>query len=130
MSEYSDLFGERYSTSLLADAAFRAGIEVGLPEPGLRPLDMHTKMAGPAITVEANNDLASILESVDRAESDDVVVISSRRMDAGLMGGLIGTEAVRRGLAGFVVDGLVRGTVELVDMRVPVLCRGPTRSVR
>ncbi len=34
MNDYSDLSEERYSTSLLADAAFRAGIDAGLPAPG------------------------------------------------------------------------------------------------
>ena len=124
MRGYSDLFEARYSTSLLADAAFRAGVEVGLPASGLRPLDMRSKLAGPAITVEANNDLVSVLEAVHRAEPNDVVVISNRTLDVGLMGDLLGTEAVRKELAAFVVDGLVRDTVELVDLGIPVLCRG------
>ncbi|NIA24780.1 MAG: hypothetical protein GWP04_04360 [Gammaproteobacteria bacterium] len=124
MSDYSHLFREQYSTSLLADAAFRAGIEVGLPESGLRPLDMHSRLAGPAVTVEADNDLVSILEAVHRAALNDVVVIANRTADVALIGDLIGTEAVRKGLAGFVVDGLVRDIVDLVDLRVPVHCRG------
>lgn len=124
MSVYVDLFQESFGTSLLADAAFRAGIKVGLPSSGLRPLDIRTKLAGPVITVEANNDLVSILEGVHLSEPNDVVVIANRTPDVGLMGDLIGTEAVRRGLAGFVVDGLVRDTIELVDLGVVVLCRG------
>lgn len=125
MSVYSDLFLERYSTSLLADSAFRAGVEVGLPASGLSPLEVRSKLAGPAVTVEANNDLVSILEAVHRAEPNDVVVIANRTMDVGLLGDLIGAEAVRKGLAGFVVDGFVRDTVELVDLGVPVFYRGP-----
>jgi len=124
MTDYSYLFREHYSTSLLADAAFRGGIEVGLPSSGLRPLDLHGRLAGPAITVEANNDLVSILEAVHRAAPNDVVVIANRMADVALIGDLIGTEAVRKGLAGFVVDGLVRDIVDLVDLRVPVHCRG------
>ncbi|GBD85766.1 putative regulator of ribonuclease activity [bacterium BMS3Abin02] len=124
MSDYSYLFREQYGTSLLADAAFRAGIEVGLPSSGLRPLDVHGRLAGPAITVEANNDLVSILEAVHRAAPNDVVVIANHTADVALIGDLIGTEAVRKGLAGFVVDGLVRDIVELVDLRISVHCRG------
>ncbi|MCH8983142.1 MAG: hypothetical protein IH943_03440 [Acidobacteria bacterium] len=32
-----------------------------------------------------------------------------------MIGGLIGTEAVRKHLAGFVIDGMVRDTVELAE---------------
>lgn len=124
MKDYSDLFEERYSTSLMADAAFRTGTAVELPASGLRPLDIRSKLAGPAVTVEANNDLVSILEAVHRAEPYDVVVISNQTPDVAVMGDLIGTEAVRKGLSGFVVDGMVRDAVELVDLELPVLCRG------
>lgn len=124
MSEYASLFRERYGTALIADAAFRAGVDVALPSPGLRPLDLRSKLAGPAVTVEANNDLVSILKAVHRAEPGDVVVIGNRPTNAGLMGDLIGTDAVRKGLAGFVVDGMVRDAIELIDMGLPVLCRG------
>lgn len=124
MSDFADLFGERYTTSLLADVAFRTGVEVGLIAPGLHPLDVRSKLAGPAVTVEANNDLVSILEAVHFAGPGDVVVISNRTPDVGLMGDLIGTEAIRKGLAGFVVDGLVRDSLELIDLRLAVFCRG------
>ena len=124
MSDYAELFVERYGTALVADSAYRAGIDVGLPASGMRPLDIRAKLAGPATTVEANNDLVSILEAVHRAGSGNVVVIANRTSDVGLMGDLIGTEAVRKGLAGFVVDGSVRDTTELIDMEISVFCRG------
>ena len=124
MSEYAERFSEAFGTSLLADAAFRADVGVGLPDAGLQPLDRKTKLAGPAITVEANNDLVSILEAVHVSQPNEVVVISNRTPDVGLMGDLIGAEAVRKGLAGFIVDGLVRDTVELMELGVVVLCRG------
>ena len=124
MKDYSGLFQEWYSTSLIADAAFRTGTAAKLPASGLRPLDVHGKLAGPAVTVEANNDLVSVLEAVHRAEPYDVVVISNQTPDVAVMGDLIGTEAVRKELSGFVVDGMVRDAVELVDLELPVFCRG------
>lgn len=124
MTDYADLFNDRYGTALLADAAYRAGIQPGLPTPGLQPLDRRSKLAGPAITVVANNDLVSILEAVHRAGSGDVVVIANETPAVGLMGDLIGAEAVRKRLAGFVVDGMVRDTVELIELGVAVMCRG------
>ncbi len=124
MTDYADLFRQSYSTSLLADSAFRTGIALGLPAPGLHPLDRASKLAGPAVTVNAQTDLVSILDAVHQAEPGDVVVISNQSVPAALMGDLIGTEAVRKGLAGFVVDGLVRDTVALTAMGLPVFCRG------
>ncbi len=86
MTAYAQLFGDRYGTPLLADAAYRAGVDPGLPAPGLLPLDLRSKLAGPAVTVEANNDLVAILEAVDHAEPSDVVVITNRTPTVGLMG--------------------------------------------
>ena len=124
MTDYTQLFKQGYSTSLLADSAYRTGAELGLPTPGLNPLDRASKMAGPAVTVDAKSDLVSILEAVHRAQPGDVIVISNPPVAAGLMGDLIGTEAVRKGLSGFVVDGLVRDSVELIALELDVFCRG------
>ncbi len=124
MVDYADLFGGRFSTTLLADAAYRRGIDLGLPLPGLAPLDVKSKLAGPAVTVTANSDLVSVLEALHRAGAGEVVVIANQVVPASLMGDLIGAEAVRKGLAGFVVDGLVRDTLELVALGLPVFCRG------
>ena len=124
MTDYRQLFEERFSTSLLADAAFRAGVAIGLPSAGLSPIDARRKLAGPAVTVEANNDLVSILEAVDLAEPGRVVVIANQTPDVGLMGDLLGTEAARKGLGGFVVDGSVRDVHELRALGIAVMCRG------
>jgi regulator of RNase E activity RraA len=124
VTAFSALFEERYGTALLADAAFRAGVAVGLPD-GLYPLDRQSKLAGPVVTVEANNDLVSIMDAVDKASPGEVVVIANRTKEVALIGDLIASEAARKGLAGFVVDGRVRDTVELEDIGVPVFCRGP-----
>ena len=124
MNDYADLFRARYNTPLIADAAFRAGVEVGLPSPGLGPIDPASKLAGPAVTVEADGDLVAILEAVHIGRAGDVILISNRGPDAAVIGDLIGTEAIRKGLAGFVVDGLVRDSTELIAMGLPVVCRG------
>ena len=115
---------ERLATPLVADAAHRIGSSLGAIGSGIRPLDPGSKIAGPAATVEANNDLVSILAAVHRAESGDVVVVANHTLQVGLMGDLIGTEAVRKGLAGFIVGGHVRDARELVGMGLPVFSLG------
>ena len=124
MADYAHLFREQYSTALLADSAFRVGARLEVPSSGLRTLDAAAQPAGPVVTVQANNDLVSILEAVHRARSGDVIAISNSTRDAGLIGDLVGAEAVRKGLGGFVVDGLVRDGSELIALGGAVACRG------
>jgi regulator of RNase E activity RraA len=124
VADYAHLFGDLYPTALLADSAFRTGARLEVPSSGLRALDPGAKPAGPAVTVRANNDLVSILEAVHRAAPGDVVVIANSTRDVGLIGDLIGAEAMRKELGGFVVDGLVRDRAELIELGVPVACRG------
>lgn len=90
--------------------------------PGLR-------LAGPACTVKVfPGDNLMVHKSLDVARPGDVIVVdaSSSHMTA-VLGDLIATKARHRGLAGFVVDGLIRdlpGILDLGDM--PVFARGIT----
>lgn len=122
--DYAKLFQEAYSTAMLADAAYRAKVPVRIPPSGLVPLDRRQKLAGVAFTVEANNDLVSILTAVHRAEAGQVAVISNKTFEVAVFGDLIATESHRKGLAGFVVDGLVRDTIAVLDIGMPVMSRG------
>ena len=124
MNNFQPIFRKKYSCALLADAAFRAGVPVGVAPPGLTPVDRLMKMAGPIVTVQANNDLVSILAGIHRARPGEVVVITNRTFEVALIGDLIDAEARRHGLAGIVVDGLVRDHTELVEIGLPVFCRG------
>ena len=124
MSDYAQRYLDRFSTALIADSAFRTGAALEVASPGLTVIDPAVMVAGPVVTVEANNDLVSILEAVHGASRGEVIVISSSGSPAGLMGDLIGTEAIRKSLGGFVVDGLVRDRAELIRLGVPVACRG------
>jgi 4-hydroxy-4-methyl-2-oxoglutarate aldolase len=124
VSDYVDLFHQRYSTALLADAAYRAGVPVGVPPSGLAPLERRDRLAGPVVTVEVNNDLVTILGAVHRARPGDVIVLTNRTAEVALLGDLLATEAQRKGLAGFIADGLVRDVGTLLDIGLPVICRG------
>lgn len=124
MTNYRALFAERYGTAALSDAAFRAGAPLGVAPAGLVPLEPQDKLAGPAVAVEANNDLVSILGAVHEAREGNVVVIANRTREVALIGDLIAAEAARKGLGGFVIDALVRDRLELQRLGVPVCCRG------
>jgi len=96
--------------------------------PGIRNLtDDRLRILGPACTVKVYpGDNLMVHKALDIAQPGDVVVIdtSTSAMTA-VLGDLVSTKARHRGLAGFVVDGLVR---DLPDIRAlgdfPVYARG------
>jgi regulator of RNase E activity RraA len=79
--------------------------------PEIHPLtDPELKLVGPACTVKVYpGDNLMVHKSLDIAEPGDVVVVdtSSSALTA-VLGDLISTKARHRGIAGFVVDGLIR----------------------
>ena len=124
MTDFPSIFQNKYSCALLADAAFRAGVPFGAAPQGLTPIERTMKLAGPIITVQANNDLVTILAGIHQAKAGDVVVITNHVNEVALIGDLIATEANRKDLAGLIVDGFVRDTTELIEIGVPIFCKG------
>jgi RraA family protein len=98
--------------------------------PGIRNLTAdRLRLLGPACTVKLYpGDNLMVHKVLDVARPGDVVVIdTSGSALTAVIGDLISTKARHRGLAGFVVDGLVR---DLEDIRAlgdfPVYARGVT----
>lgn len=91
--------------------------------------DERLRILGPACTVRAYpGDNLMVHKSLDIAQPGDVIVIDAgATMMNGVIGDLISTKARHRGIAGFVVDGLIR---DLPDIRAlkdfPVFARGIT----
>jgi regulator of RNase E activity RraA len=124
MDDLIEAVPSNLSVALLADAAYRCGVAVGVAPAAIEPLDPSRPLAGPVRPVQANNDLVAILAAVHAAAPGEVIVIDNPDLEVGLIGDLIGLEAQRKGLGGFVVDGCVRDRVELVRLGVPVFARG------
>jgi len=98
--------------------------------PGIRNLTGEgLRILGPACTVKVYpGDNLMVHKALDVAQPGDVVVIdtSSSAMTA-VLGDLISTKARHRGLAGFVVDGLVRDLPAIRALEdFPVYARGVT----
>jgi regulator of RNase E activity RraA len=89
----------------------------------------HVKLVGPACTVKAfPGDNLMVHKSLDIVKPGDVVVIdaSASTMTA-VLGDLISTKARHRGIAGFVIDGLLRDLPAIVALGdFPVFARGVT----
>jgi RraA family protein len=95
----------------------------------IRPVTSSRVLAGPVCTVKVfPGDNLMVHKALDVARPGDVIMVdaSSSRMTA-VLGDLVSTKARHRGIAGFIVDGLVRdlpGIEELGDF--PVFARGIT----
>ena len=107
-------------TSTLSDA----DKAIPLPDPGIRSIHDHVLLVGRAFTVTAHDNLLSVIEGLTRAEPGDVLVIETGGGPGATMGEIFATEAIRRGLAGFVIDGVVRDLATLRELALPVFARG------
>lgn len=107
-------------TTTLADAAKHLRVV----DPALRPLAPGRRLAGRAVTVAANGGLLPVLDGLERAGPGDVLVVDGGGGPPALAGELFASEALRRGLAGIVIDGYCRDTSELRAIELPFYARG------
>lgn len=90
--------------------------------------DLNTAFCGPAVTVRVRpGDNLMIHKALMMVEPGDVLVIDgSGDLSQALVGGLMRTTCVARGLAGLVIDGAVRDLVEWAEPGMPIFARGHT----
>jgi 4-hydroxy-4-methyl-2-oxoglutarate aldolase len=94
--------------------------------PGIRPLwpDM-PRIAGPAFTVRtARHDNLMLHAAIYRAEPGDVIVVQAGDAEMAVAGGNVCAVAQRHGVAGFVIDGVVRDVGEARANGFPIFARG------
>lgn len=110
----------RVDTSSLVDAARSLRV---LPA-ALRPVRAGLSLVGRVVTADAREDLMSVIAGLQLAGPGDVLVVSAGSLDHAVAGELFSTEAIRRGLAGIVIDGLCRDSRTLATLDLPVYARG------
>lgn len=92
---------------------------------GIRPLWDAPRVAGPAYTVRCEpGDNLMLHAAIYRAEPGSVIVVESGDVDHALAGGNVCAVAQRRGIAAFVVDGVIRDLGEVREAGFPVFSRG------
>jgi regulator of RNase E activity RraA len=121
-----------YQAAILADVNGRRGALHGRIA-ALRP---RMKLAGPALTVEVRpGDNLMIHAAMALAKPGDVLVIDGKGdQGAALMGTIMMTACKQLGIAGVVIDGAVRDSLEIEEMAFPVFSvgtnpNGPTKNV-
>lgn len=117
MTDFAD-----FSPTTLADVLGRDQV-MSL---GIRPLwGPMPRVAGPAFTVRCPpGDNLMLHAAVHRAEPGSIVVVESGDVGFALAGGNVCAVARRRGIAAFVLDGVIRDLAEVREMGFPVFARG------
>src|SRR5581483_11320435 len=119
----SDLAAFRtISPTTLADVLSREQVM----DIGIRPLwPSMPRVAGPAFTVRCPpGDNLMLHAAIHRAAPGSVMVVEAGDVDYAVAGGNVCAVAARRGIAGFVVDGVIRDLAEVRAMGFPVFARG------
>ena len=93
---------------------------------GVRPLwSPMPRLAGPAFTVRCPpGDNLMLHAAIHRAAPGSVIVMEAGDVDHAVAGGNVCAVAQRRGIAGFVIDGVIRDLGEVRALGFPVLARG------
>jgi regulator of RNase E activity RraA len=87
------------------------------------------RIAGPACTVKVYpGDNLMVHKSLDVAQPGDVIVVDTGLSgETAALGDLVSTKAKHRGIAGFVVDGMIRDLPGIRELgNFPVFARGVT----
>jgi 3-hexulose-6-phosphate synthase/6-phospho-3-hexuloisomerase len=110
---------ELVSSANLSDALHRGGVLRGI-----RPLFPGIRMVGQAVTVRTYpGDWAKPVQAIDVAQPGEIVVIDAGGAGPALWGELATHSAVQRNLGGVVIDGALRDSPEIIDMKFPAFSR-------
>lgn len=92
----------------------------------IKPLAQYQKICGPALTVQCVPcDNLMLHLAVAKAQPGDVLVASmSNHYEGGAWGEILTVAAQNQNVAGLVIDGSVRDTQQIIDMKFPVFTRG------
>ena len=93
---------------------------------GIRPLwPEMPRVAGPAFTVQVPpGDNLMVHAAIYRAAPGSIIVVQAGDVDFAVAGGNVLAVAQRNGIAGFVVDGVIRDLAEARAAGLPVFARG------
>ncbi len=109
----------KVSTPNISDAMHRAACMQDI-----HPVKSGYCMVGRAVTVRTiDGDWAKPVEAIDKAEKGDILIIDACKGRIAVWGELATWSAMKKDLAGVVVDGAVRDVDDIVNIDIPVFSR-------
>lgn len=94
----------------------------------IKPLQESYKVAGPAFTVKVPaGDNSLVLKAIKEAKPGDVLVIDAKgETYRAIAGDFVIGLAKKVGIAGIVIDGVIRDLLAVRSLDFPVFCKGST----
>ena len=113
---------QKLSPCVLADVLKRENIMYI----GIRPLwNGAPRIAGPAFTVQLEaGDNLMLHAAIYRAPAGSILIIDGGSNDFAVAGGNVCAVAKRHGIAGFIIDGVIRDIAEAQKIGFPIYGRG------
>ena len=113
------------TTAHVADGCLRAGVPVQCAPAGTAAVIPGMRLSGRVLPARHAGSVDVFLEALGLAEPGDVLVVDNNgRLDESCVGDLVTLEAQQAGLAGIVVWGLTRDTVDIRAIGLPVFSLG------
>lgn len=113
------------SASVIADATEGVGVVNGL-----RRFSGSGTLAGRVVTAEGRDgSMMAVFEALDQAQPGDVLCMTAPGPTA-YLGDLLANDIMGRGLAGAVVDGLIRDVDIIAGLSASFFARGTTPAAR
>ena len=100
--------------------------QTGALDSAIKPIDPARRLAGRALTVDTRPaDNLMVHYALTKARPGDVLVVDAKGFsEAGLWGDILTLAAQQAGIAGLVVDGMVRDSDVIIEMGFPIFSRG------
>ena len=100
---------------------------IPIVDPGVRALVRDVRMVGVARTLVAEDDHLPVFAALAASTPGDVLVIATNGHQRAVLGEIVVTEAIRRGIAGIVIDGYCRDLQGIRALGLPLFARGTIR---
>jgi len=99
--------------------------KTGAMDHEMRPRSRNARMVGPAFTVRIHTaDILMVGKALSECPKGAVLVIDGRsERNTAIWGGLTTQAALRKGMAGVVIDGAIRDITDIARSRLPVFAR-------